>query len=184
MTKTRFTFGKLVALISFVTLFSACDKVKDALNLSITMEMANVEFTIPTQQVGTQTLAEISVPFNVDSLIKAKASGFSVNSIRSAKIKSCTLTLLNGTEANNFAALSACTAAFSSNNITTPVILAQLTSNPDSYATTLNLPVNSDTELKDYLKASSFSYVISGTTRRAITTALQCKATITYELGF
>jgi hypothetical protein len=173
--------GRLAALAAFTLLFSSCDKLKDLLKANVTLEAGDVSFIIPAQPAGTQTLAEFDVYLNVDSLIKANASSFDISNIRSVKVKSCQLVVLNSTANDHFGVLSTCKAELASNGNSTWTTMAELASNPDATATTLDLPVNSDVELKDYFKATTLSYKISGTTRRATTTALICKAIVKFD---
>jgi hypothetical protein len=70
----------------------------------------------------------------------------------------------------------------SSNENTTMVSIADLSSNPETVASSLTLPVNTTLDLKPYFGATSFSYKLSGTLRKAITKTLTCKATIKYKI--
>jgi hypothetical protein len=56
-----------------------------------------------------------------------------------------------------------------------------VTSNPDTYATTLSIPVK-DVDLKDYFSSTILYYRITGTARRATTTTLSGTATIQFDI--
>lgn len=168
----------LLMFTSFM--LSSCDKAKDLVKADVNFEMANIEFAIQPMTAGTGLLAESNTYFNVDSAIKSKAASFGVNNIKSAKLTSCQLTLLNATENNNIAAIQSCKAQLSAGG--SQIALAEILNNPDSYATTLSLPVDNTVDLAAYLKATTFSYSLRGTLRRPITQQLDCKLTLTYKL--
>lgn len=182
MNKT-FAVPALLTFLSIATVvsFSSCDKIKDALKVDIVMQTADVSFSIPVQPVGTQQLSQFSVYLNVDSIIKKKNSSLGIDNIKSVKMKSCTLVLLNAEGNNNFGALSAAKAELSSNSNSTLVTIAELSSNPDVAATSLTLPVTT-TELKGYFQGTNFTYRLTGTTRRATTKTLECRATIQFDV--
>lgn len=163
--------------------FSSCN-IKDKLNINIDMSSTDVEFTIPLiLQTGNVTINDQSVPVNIDSIIHANNAELAVENIKSVKLTSCTITMTDGDSANNFSALQSCSATLSSNSNTTPVQLAGITNNPDVEAYSLELPVNTTAELKDYFKGSSFTYSLSGNARKTTSKELHCNATIRYTLN-
>lgn len=172
-----------VAVLALSTLLHSCDKVKDAISINVPTQTVTADFTIAPQPVGTQTLASFQFGINLDSLIKIQNSSLGLGNIKSAKIKSITLTLTNATQTDNFAVVSACEAGLYSSSNSTYKAFASLTSNPDTYSTTLDIPVNQDLDLKDYFNATAFYYTVSATTRRATTTTLQGKATVKFDVA-
>ena len=180
----KFTTATLFLALGLTSILSisSCDKIKDAVKVNLLMQTADVNFVIPAQPVGTQQLSQFSVPLNVDSILKKKNSSLGLDNIKSVKVKTCTIVLLNGDGTNNFGALSAAKAEMSSSSNSTMVTIAELSSNPDATANSLNLPVNGNTELKGYFKGNTFTYRVSGTTRRATTKALECRATIQFDV--
>jgi len=172
----------LLIVLSSSFFFVSCDKIKDAVKVDVAMQTADVNFTIQPQAAGTQTLSEFVANLNIDSAIKANSSQFGINNIKSVKILSVKVNLLNGEGVNTFGALSDCKMEFSSSNKPAKVTLATLSNNPDAASSVLDLPVNSSLELKEYFSATSFNYTLSGTTRRATTQALNCKATIKFNV--
>lgn len=172
----------LAAIASISILTTSCDKVKDAIKVNIPLQQASIEFDITPVKAGTGTLAEFQARFDVDSAIKANASQFSAKNIKSAKLKSLKITTTNSTETDHFGVLSACTAKLSSDVNSTWITIGEVTNNPDAVANTLNIPVNTEQELKDYFSGKSFSYILSGTARRATSTTLHCKATLEVNL--
>lgn len=172
----------LIAL-AFFSLFSSCD-IKDKLNININMSSTNVAFTIPViSQTGNVTIGQQSVAVNIDSIIHANNAELSVSNIKSVKLTSCTITMTDGDAANNFSALQSCSATLSSNSKPTPVELANLSNNPDVEAYTLELPVNTTEDLKDYFTGSSFTYSLSGSARKTTSKPINCTATINYTLN-
>ncbi len=178
MKKSYYRSLWLCLAISFLSI--RCDKVKDLVSVNLELQMANIEFSIPPQAQGTQGLAEFSTHLNVDSIIKSKSPSLGVNNIKSVKIKSCTIQLLNASGDDHFGALSAYKVELGSNGNWT--IVAEQANNPDAASSTLTVPVNSAEDFKPYFIGSSFAYKLSGTTRRATTQTLACKATIVFDV--
>lgn len=177
----RLSLG-FVSVLALSTLFSSCDKVKDLITINVPLKTADISFSIAPQSAGTQqSLAVFQLGINIDSVLKHENSSLGIGNIKSVKVKSITLTLSNATQSDNFGAFSACEAGLATNTNQTYTVFAGLTSNPDTYATTLDIPVK-DVELKDYFGATVFYYNLSGTARRATTTTLQGKATIQFSI--
>jgi len=169
------------AFLALITIAPSCNKLKDLVTINVPLQTADVDFSIAPQPAGTQTLSQFQFGINVDSVLKNENSSLGIGSIKKVKVKSITLTLSNATQTDNFGALSACEAGIASNNKPDYVVFAGLTSNPDTYATTLDIPVK-DVDLKDYFGSTVLYYKLSGTTRRATTTTLTGKATIKFDI--
>lgn len=172
----------LVAVLAMSTLLPSCDKVKDAITINIGTQTITADFYITEQPVGTKELATFQWGINIDSLIKIKSPDLGIGNIKEAKIQSVNLTLTNATEADNFASFSACEVGLASNSNPEYTVVAGLTSNPDQYATSLDIPVNNNVDLKEYFKATAFYFKFSGTTRRATSKTLEGKATIKFDV--
>ncbi|XZF12913.1 hypothetical protein ACTHGU_14090 [Chitinophagaceae bacterium MMS25-I14] len=163
-------------------MFQGCNKLKDAVKADVTLT-SDMTFDIPViPSPGSASLATQGIYMNVDSTIRAANSQLSADNIKSVKLKSFRLEMQNGDNGNNFANLSACTVAFNSTAKSDFVTLAEITDNPDVTAYTLDLPVNSSVDLKDYFNSSYFTYRLSATARRATTKELTVKATIQYTV--
>jgi hypothetical protein len=171
----------LVAILALSTLLHSCNKVKDAIRFNIPTQTVTADFSIAQLPVGTQQATVFQFGVNLDSLIKIQSSDLGLNNVKGAKIKSVSLALTNATQANNFAAFSACEVGLSSSSKPEYTIVAGQPSNPDQYATTIDIPVK-DLELKDYFNSTSFTYKLSATTRRATTITLTGKATIKFDV--
>ena len=94
---------------------------------------------------------------------------------------SCVLTLQNPTPTDNFANLSSCSASFSTNNENPYEI--SVSNNPDVYATSLTLPVDTSVQLKSYINGNDFNYSLGGQLRRASKDTLQCTIQFTYSIN-
>jgi hypothetical protein len=174
-----------LSAIAFLFLFvcTSCNKVKDLISINVSAQSSDVDFTIQPANAGTGDLSQFSTSLLIDSLIKEQAGKtYGLVNIKSVKLESCVLTISNSDDLNSFGNVSACSAAMSSNANTTMVSIAELTSNPETVTSTLNVPVNTALDLKPYFGATSFSYKLSGTLRKAITKTLNCKATIKYKI--
>jgi hypothetical protein len=177
--KTRFMLACLAFCFASGTFFTSCNKLKDLVTINVPLQTADINFTITPQQAGTQTLAGFQVAVNIDSILKAQNSSLSLSNIKSVKIKSCDLVVLNATTSDHFGDISACQVSLAANN--TFAKIADLTSNPEAYATTLSIPIN-DVELKDYFNTSVLQYQLSGTIRKATSTTLNCTATLKFNI--
>jgi hypothetical protein len=163
-----------------LVLSSSCNKLKDLVKVNVPLQTADISFTISPQPAGTQTLSGFQVVVNIDSILKAQNSSLSTGNIKSVKIKSCSLVALNATSSDHFGDLSACQVSLASDG-SSYVKVAELTSNPDAFASSLELPVN-DVELKDYFNTTVLKYQLSGTVRKATTTTLNCTATVKFDI--
>ncbi len=167
-----------------ITLISSCSAIKDKLNVDIDMSNADVEFTIPIiTSTGDATFDDNNVVVNIDSIIKANNAELAVSNIKSVKVKSCTVNMIDGDANNNFSALESCRVLFNSNTNSSVVTVAEITNNPDVEAYSLEIPVTSSLDLKSYFNASSFSYSVAGKARKTTSKEIKCKATIRYTLN-
>lgn len=175
------TFGLMT--IGLLT-FSSCNKLKELAKVNINIENAKGEFDIPVaSSVFDIDILSSDIYINLDSMISAENKEVSAKNIKEVHVKSCKLVLTNGTEANNFSALESCKLEIKSNVKSSFVTLAEKTNNPDAVAYELDLPVNDKLELKDYfLSANTFTYHITGKTRKAVTAPLHCKVVVNYNL--
>ena len=161
----------------------SCTKGLQNLHFNLGMQTQTVTVTIPVTTSDTVAIGPISTTYNVDSFIKASTGNqLGINNIYSVKLSSVVLTLPSITSASpvSFANFQSCTASFSSNTNSTPYSI-NITNNPDSYSNTLNLPVNSNDELKSYI-GTNFTYNLFGILRRPVTTPVSCTITFTYSL--
>jgi hypothetical protein len=61
--------------------------------------------------------------------------------------------------------------------------IATLATNPDAAAQTLDLPVNTSLDLKNYfLSANQFTYRITGKARKTTSKELNCKVLVKYTI--
>jgi hypothetical protein len=178
---TKLSTVSLIALLTFGFFTSSCDSVKDILKFNLPEQTIEVEFDIPPTNTGDKSLADFNVLLNMDSLIKANASNFSADNIQTLKITGVRVEASNTEEnGDHFGALQSAKAELSSNNNSTLVTIAEITNNPETYAASLVLPVK-DVELKDYFKATSFTYKLSAYVRTSLKTTLHCKAYIKFD---
>ena len=179
--KIMFRSPGFVALLALSAFLPSCDKVKDAITINVPLQTADVQFAITPVNAGTGTMTMFQFGVNIDSVLKKENSSIGIGNIKKAKVKSITLTLSNATQDDNFGAFSACEAGLASNAKPEYTTFAALTANPDTYATTLSIPVN-DVDLKDYFGSTVFYYKLTGTARRATTTTLNGTATIKFDI--
>lgn len=177
--KTLFTPLSIVCFLVFAALTS-CNKLKDLIKVNVPLQTAEISFTIEPQTAGTKSLAGFQVNINIDSILKAENSKLGMDNIKSVKVKSCTIVAQNASDENNFGNLSACEASLAADS--GPYVkFAEITSNPETFSSSLNIPV-SDVELKDYFYTNVLKYQLSGTVRKATTATLHCTATVKFDI--
>jgi len=160
----------------------SCSKVIDGVGINIGMQSATVDFTIPVITTTNDTgFVAFNSYLNVDSIIRANSS-FSANNIKSAKLESVTVQFSNSDDVNNFGALQSYKVLFASDNKPDMITVAQNDNNPDDHSAQISLPVNTNQELKDYFKATNFTYAITGKMRHTTTKELSCHAVIKYKV--
>jgi hypothetical protein len=188
------TFMKKILLFSvlaiglFALAFSSCNKIAAAFpaiawsGTDVTFTVAPVSDTSLNTSIGTGTFS-----YDLDSLVKAQTKGaFSLSSISSFKFTSCVLTIQNPDPANNFQNFESAALSFSTNANTTPVTIGEVTNNPNTYAATLTLPVNSSVNVKNYLPSSGpmvANYSLKGKLRIPTTTTLTIKVHVEYAIN-
>lgn len=158
-------------------MLQSCGKIASNLQYDLSMQTASVNITIApiSDTSAAATMGTVTSSYNIDSFIKSKTSGaFGVSNISSAKMSSCTLTLVNPNSSNNFANFQDCNVNFYTNTNTTPFSVALITNNPDTYAATLNVPIDATTDMKTYLQGNQLTYSLSGKLRRSTTDTLTC----------
>jgi hypothetical protein len=163
---------------------SSCNKIKELAKVNFNLDNADGEFTIPVIiAAGEATLGTDDIYMNLDSIIKAQNSKVGAGNIKEVKIKSCELTLTNGDSKNNFSALESCKLEIKSNVKADYIKMASVENNPDVASQSLNLPVESSLDLKDYfLSANQFTYRVSGKTRKTTDKELNCKVLVKYTI--
>lgn len=183
MKKIMYTFSVFLVAALLLNIYS-CDKIKDLAKVNFNMDNSDGEFTIPAiVTVGEASFGTDDIYMNLDSIIKAQNSKVGSNNIKEVKIKSCELTLSNGDSKNNFSALESCMLEMKSNVKPDFIKMAAVSNNPDVEAQTLNLPVESSLDLKDYfLSANQFTYRVSGKSRKTTDKDLNCKILVKYTI--
>lgn len=173
----------LALLLSLGMLNSSCDKVKDLVSVNIPLQTVEYDFEIPPLEEGEVTLGDFDVRFDMDSAIKANTPQFSTENIRKVRVTSVNVTTSNSTETDHLGVFSAATARGSSNVNTDLTSIATLSNNPDTKVQSVDFTVDKDKELKSYfVKANSFSYVITGVARRATTTTLNATVKVKFDI--
>jgi hypothetical protein len=173
-------------MLSIFTLTAfSCNKIKDALTVDVDMTQTEVAVTIPIVAEAGKIVSEEGVlRFDVDSFLKATNNKASADNIRSVKLVSCTVQLLDNTvfPDDNLTAFSGLQAEFSTDIKNTWTTLALLDDTVvDPYLANAN--VKGNTELKDYFRATQFRYRITGNAKRATGHPIECRLTLKYKLS-
>ena len=161
----------------------SCTKIANLLTFRLGMQTKSFDFTIPvTTDTGRMSVGPVATTFNVDSFIRASTAGqMGSANIKSVKLSSVVLTLNNANSANNFQNFEYVDVDFTSNTNSTPYKMT-IANNPDSYASTLSLPVDTTVDLASYL-GNEFTYSVSGRLRKGTTQEMNCTATVTSNLS-
>lgn len=146
----------LAVLIFTVCSITACKKINDQLEQSVTWDGIDVIFTAPPDTAASAFNEEAYFDVDIDSFINNKTSGvMRGKNIKSIFVKSCTLTITNPDSVNNFANVSGATVELSTSVNSTLTKLTGSPTIPAVYTTTLDIPVNSSIDIKNYLTPPS-----------------------------
>jgi hypothetical protein len=187
MKRNILVFSVLIALTGIM--YSSCSKIAALIRAqAISFTATDLSFNVP---VITSTTANTSIgsgtfTYNIDSLIRAQTvNQFGLANIDTVTLTSCTLTIQNPDADNNFANFESASGSFSTSADANVANMGSITNNPDTYAATLSVPVNSGVNLKSYVSPSgltSFSYSVMGQARRATTKPLTVTMHVTYNI--
>lgn len=149
----------LFAVVAFCSCiaFSGCDKAASPIVKNFTVEGPQIVIEVPpSTATGSYTsIGTASIVWNLDSIIKAQTRGaMGLKDIDEFKFHSCKLTILNAEADNNFDAFSDVRLYFSTTANSSQTLLGEVNNNPDSYADTLNIPINNTTNMKAYIPTS------------------------------
>ena len=170
-------------------MYSSCNKITDAIQaLSIDWSGVDVTVTIPivTDVSATTEIGTGSFTYNLDSLIDDKSAGkLHLKNIDKFTLTKCTVTITNPDATNNFANFVSADATLATTAKTTPVTIGSVTSNPDTYADVLNIPVDMTTNLVPYISptgSTTFHYVVHAMGRRVTTHELTASVHVEYKI--
>lgn len=162
---------------------SSCEKVKDKVFPSFETNSGTVLIDVP---VVTNTSSEMeidatTISFNLDSTIKANTGGnFSISNVKSVKVSTITLSVLNGDQQNNISNFETAKVSVSSNANSTPAVIASATLADVNQPAVIN---GNGTELKGYLQGNQITYKVSGKARRTTSKELQAVISIVLKVS-
>ena len=179
----RISLLSLSAIIAILCSMQSCTKIGSLLQYDIPMQSGNITITIPpTENSITALTAGGTNTINIDSIIKAHTAGMlGINNITSVKLTSAAMTLQNADANNSFANFQSCFVSFTSNSDNAPYQIS-INDNPNVFTASIELPVDTTAELKNYISGSNFSYTTGGQLRAATTKSLTCTITFTFNL--
>lgn len=185
--KKRILFSVL-ALAAISTPFNSCNKIANQLAQSIGWTGVDITIDVPvTSDTGYHSsLGMGTFTYDLDSMIKSKTSNqLGMKNIDELKFTSCTLTILNPDANNNFQNFKMAQASFYTNANSTVANLGQIDNNPDTYAASINLPINNTTNIKSYVPNSgpvTFFYRAAGNLRKGTDKVLQVNVHVEYNI--
>lgn len=162
--------------------FSSCEKIKDKLFPNFDTDGGTVVLSVPVMSNTTNegVWDQATINFNLDSVIKKYTNNqFSISNANSIKIKTVTLTVLDGNQQNNISNFESVKLAVSSNSNSTPANVISATLQDINQPAVIN---GNDVELKSYLTGSQITYKLSGKMRRATTQKLTTQVDIEYSV--
>ena len=183
--KKVFTVVIGISLVSAAFMFQGCNKLKALLQYDLYYTTADATFTIYAIQdtIMHTGVGATTVNINVDSFIKANTSNqLDLSSIKHAYLESCTMNLTNADSTNNFANFKTCAASFSTDLNSSVVTIGTITNNPDVFASSIVVPIDSTIDYATYLGAHTISYSVDGKARRFTTTSLTGHITLKFKI--
>lgn len=171
-------------VLSFCCLFAAFTSCKQIVNAifsgaditvpDITIAVPAVPFVFP-QEVQ---LGSFTQRFNLDSAIRANTAGtFGVGVVSSIKIKTVTITLVNGDDNNNLSNFESTRVTLSSSSVSTPTNLINFNF-PAVNSNSLTVTPTDSPELLPYLKGLDLTYQVFGKSRKTTSKALTMKVSV------
>ena len=178
----KLTFLSILAIIISIACLQSCSKVAQLLQYNVPLQSGSVTINIPaTSDTSAGASGTASNSINIDSVIKAYTGNvLGVSNITSVKLTSATMTLQNADSTDNFQNFSSCYVSFTTNTASPYQI--NISNNPNTYATSLAVPVDSTVELKGYLNGNQFTYSAGGHLRASTTKTLNCVVTFTFNI--
>lgn len=178
-----------LAIVCGSFMFTSCDKAISSLIQPQSINWSGMDVTVTLPPTSDTTLQNVissnSFTYDLDSFIKSKTSNqLGLANVDEFKISSCTLTIQNPDASNNFQNFEQASGSFYTSANTTPLTVGQITNNPNTYATSLSLPVTSD-NLKPYLAnsgATTISYAVGGKLRTPTTQTLTVNVHMEYTI--
>ena len=183
------TYLLLVVAASFGVALSSCNKIKSKIALPTTISWS-YEMTMTVPPEGDTTVAHSvsngGFSYNLDSMIKKNTSNLlSLSNIDTFEVTGCTLTINNPDANNNFQNFQMASLSFSTNYNGTKTSMGEIDDNPNTYASTLTVPVNSSVNLKNYIApagTTSINYEMMGKLRKATTDSLSVTVHVDYNI--
>ncbi len=167
MKKKLLVFTALIACTAII--YSSCTKIDALIRAqAISFTATDLSFDVPviTNTATNSSIGTGTFTYNLDSLIRAQTvNQFGLANIDTVTLTSCTLTIQNPDADNNFADFESANGSFSTSANATNTTMGSIDNNPDTYATTLTVPVNTGVNLKSYVASSgptTFSYSVDG----------------------
>lgn len=178
MKKSLGLFITAVAAMLFALGITSCDK--DLINVDVPMEFSEATFIVPASILAGDFKDSTTVSANLDSILTSRK--IDKKNIKSIKIEFIELSVLNGDTSNNFRLVENLEASMQK-GAETPTKVGSVTNNPDKVAMKLNLTTDSDKEFKSLLDGNSFTFRVSGKTRRAVTEEMTVKAKMKFKIS-
>ena len=169
-----------ILFLLFPVIITSCKKTSTLVQGNVSIQMPAVTFTIQSNQTSADTT--IAVYYNIDSAIRKSNASFNITNIKSVTATAANAILTSPTDAiDNFGNVGSLSISINSASDASNAIFAQVTNNPNSFATSLNIPVNT-VALKNYFDASTFNFTFIEVMNAATTIPLQAQATIQFNV--
>ncbi len=171
----------LIAVFAVSVFFSSCKK---DLTVSFDKSFPGLNLVLDTtSHTGTFTISQANINTGISAF--ASSNGFSVNNIKSVVIKSCTIGIADTTNPIasriTFDALDSIKATLSSTGLT-DMKIGTVNPMPHTGLTSITLNLN-NADVTSFIKASQFSYVVTGANNAPITHKLPMTASVTFTIS-
>ena len=176
--KNNFSILKVAAIIAVAFVTFATTSCKKGVDITFTQNFSSINFVVKqTTQQGSITMSGVNVNTGISQLASDK--GFNINDLKSAKIKTCTLTI-NDTILPHvtFAMIDSISAQLSSTGLSTVTIANNAGTLSGS---TLSMNLNS-VDVAPYIKANTFSFQVIGHTNAPVPHDVPMNAAVTFEI--
>lgn len=181
---------KAIFALSVITLvlgsLTSCKKIIDKIFNGIDARAPDYTISIPPIPaffVGSELPgAQITRPFNLDSIIKANSGGvFGINDVKSVKVKSITIRVPDADNENRLGNFEYTKVRLSSPGNSTPVEFASFNF-ADTATNSITVTPTNPPELLPYLKGSEVTYQSVGKARRPTTKTLTFIVSLTMRI--
>lgn len=186
MKKKTVLFSAMLAASCFT--YTSCNKVQSLIKaITVDWTTTNIDFDIPivTDVTAQHSIGSGSYAYNLDSLIQNQSGNtLGLANIDEVHLSKCTVTFHNADATDNVSNFESADGTLSTSVNATPASIGSVTI-PDTYAESIEIPVNKDVNLKSYIAPSgttTFMYEVHAKARKVTTKELHATVHVEYDI--